>query len=199
VSLAARFWASNRVWITDPDFAVCRGPDTSKDPDRGRLRCLYVVVTADETRKQHESGRTWSEGFDSIRHHEAQVLLSLVTINGGAVNLSDKLPTLNEKGLDLLRRTVAAPRGSAPVPLDLFTSALPACWLQRTPAGFRTLLINWADTAGEVTLDLAPHGIHAVQARNFWTDETIRITGDRVTAKLGPHACQLLDFDRQNN
>lgn len=199
VSLAARFWASNRVWITDPDFAVCRGPDTSKDPDRGRLRCLYVCVDPGETRREFDGGRKWSEGFDTLCHHEAQVLLSLVTINGGAVNLSDKLPTLNEKGLDLLRRTVAAPRGSAPIPLDLFTSALPACWLQRTPAGFRTLLINWADTPGEVTLDLAPHGIHAVQARNFWTDETIRITGDRVTAKLGPHACQLLDFDRQDN
>ena len=199
VSLAARFWASNRVWITDPDFAVCRGPDTSKDPDRGRLRCLYVVVTADETRHAHESGRRWSEGFDTIRHHEAQVLLSLVTINGGAVNLSDKLTTLNARGLDLLRRTVAAPRGAAPLPLDLFSSERPSRWLQPTPAGFRTLLINWGDEPDELSLDLAPHGIHAVKARDFWTDAVVRIADNRVTARLAPHACQLLEFDRARN
>ena len=199
VSLAARFWASNRLWITDPDFAVCRGPDTSKDPDRGRLRCLYVVVRPDETRSAHESGRKWSEGFDTIRYHEAQVLLSLVTINGGAVNLSDKLTTLNERGLDLLRRTVAAPRGGAPLPLDLFDSELVPRWLQPTPAGFRTLLINWEDTERELVLDLEPHGIHAVLGRDFWTGEEVRITGNRVTARLAPHSCQLLDFDRRAN
>ena len=199
VSLAARFWASNRVWITDPDFAVCRGPDTSNDPDRGRLRCIYVMVRPEETRRSFDGKRYWSEGFDSIRYHEAQVLLSLVTINGGAVNLSDNLPTLNARGLDLLRRTVAAPRGGAPLPLDLFETTLVSRWLQPTPAGFRTLLINWGETEQELTLDLAPHGIHAVAARNFWTDEPVVIAGNRVQARLAPHSCQLLDFDRQQN
>ncbi|MDX9862474.1 MAG: alpha-galactosidase [Rhodospirillales bacterium] len=199
VSLAARFWASNRVWITDPDFAVCRGPDTSKDPDRGRLRGLYVFVKPDETGRTIDGKRYWSEGFDSIRHHEAQVLLSLVTINGGAVNLSDNLPTLNERGLDLLRRTVAAPRGGAPLPLDLFETTLVSRWLQPTPAGFRTLLINWGETEQELTLDLATQGIHAVLARNFWTDEHVRITGNRVRARLAPHSCQMLEIDRRQN
>lgn len=194
IALAARFWASNRVWTTDPDFAVCRGPDTSKDPDRGRLRCLYVLVNPGEARRETESGLAWSEGFDTIRCHEAQVLLSLVTINGGAINLSDKLPVLNERGLDLVRRTVAAPRGGAPVPIDLFESTLVARWLQPTPAGFRTLLINWEEQARELVLDLSPYGFQAVNGRNFWTDEPVRITGNRVTARLEPHACQLLDF-----
>ena len=39
-----------------------------------------------------------------------------------------------------------------------------------TDAGFRTLLINWGDEPDELSLDLAPHGIHAVKARDFWTD-----------------------------
>ena len=127
------------------------------------------------------------------------MLLSLVTINGGAVNLSDKLTTLNARGLDLLRRTVAAPRGGAPLPLDLFESERPSRWLQPTPAGFRTLLINWGDAPTELTLDLAPHGIHAVRARDFWTDAVVRIANNSVTARLVPHACQLLEFERAQN
>ena len=199
VTVAARFWASNRVWITDPDFAVCRGPDTSKDPDRGRLRCILIGVEPGETRRTDDSGRPWTEGFDTIRHHEAQVLLSLVIINGGAVNLSDKLTTLNDRGLDLIRRTVAAPRGGAPLPLDLFSSERPSYWLQPTATGFRTLLINWSEKPAELSLDLTPHGIHAVKARDFWTDATVRITDNRVTARLAPHWCQLLEFDRADN
>jgi hypothetical protein len=196
VSVAARFWASNRVWITDPDFAVCRGPDTSKDPDRGRLQCLYVFVMPDETKRGFSPNRLWSEGFDTIRHHEAQVLLSLVIINGGAVNLSDKLPVLNERGLDLIRRTVAAESGGAPLPLDLFSSERPSYWLQPTPKGYRTLLINWSEEPAELSLDLAPHGINATRARDFWTDATVPIKDNRVTATLKPHCCQLLEFKR---
>ncbi|MGI6100690.1 MAG: hypothetical protein ACOYD3_13195, partial [Kiritimatiellia bacterium] len=196
VSVAARFWASNRVWITDPDFAVCRGPDTSKDPDRGRLQCCLIGVSPDETSRTDESGRPWTEGFDTIRHHEAQVLLSLVIINGGAVNLSDKLPVLNERGLDLIRRTVAAESGGAPLPLDLFSSERPSYWLQPTPKGYRTLLINWTEEPAELSLDLAPHGINATRARDFWTDATVPIKDNRVTATLKPHCCQLLEFKR---
>lgn len=193
-SLAARFWASNRLWITDPDFALCRGPDTSNDPELGRLRCVYVFVTPQEQRREFVPGRYWSEGFDTIRAHEAEVLLSLAIINGGAINLADKLYRLNELGLDMVRRTVAAARGSAPVPLDLFESELPTRWWHTIPGGFRTLLINWGDTPQEVVLDLEPLGLQATSGRNFWNDKSVKISGNRIVASLAPHCCQFLEI-----
>ena len=192
VSLAARFWASNTVWVTDPDFCVCRGPETSADPDIGRLRCIYVFVTPEETRRGIRPDYPWSFGFDTILAHEAQGLLSLALMNGGAVNLSDKLYVLNDVGLDLVRRTVAAPHGSAPVPVDLFESDLASKWIQKLPDGYRVLLINWQDTDAEMTFDLSPFGINATKGTNFWTDEDVAISGNVIRATLRAHGCLMV-------
>jgi hypothetical protein len=91
---------------------------------------------------------------------------------------------------------VAAESGGAPLPLDLFSSERPSYWLQPTPKGYRTLLINWSEEPAELSLDLAPHGINATRARDFWTDATVPIKDNRVTATLKPHCCQLLEFKR---
>ena len=194
VSVAARFWASNRVWVTDPDFCVCRGPETANDPDLGRLRCLYVGVKPEETRREAWPGVPWSFGFDTILAGEAECLLSIALMNGGAINLSDKLYVLNDCGLDLVRRTVSAARGSAPTPVDLFESDRASKWFQTIPGGCRVLLVNWEDNEAELSLDLAPFGVNASSARNFWTDETIAVNGNVLRATLRPHSCLMAEF-----
>ncbi len=194
ISVAARFWASNRTWTTDPDFCVCRGPETSTDPDLGRLRCLYVFVEPDEKRRGFNEDLPWSFGFDTIRASEAECLLSIALMNGGAINLSDKLYVLNDRGLDLVRRTVSAARGSAPTPVDLFESDRASKWFQTIPGGCRALLVNWEDEEAELALDLAPFGVNAATARNFWTDGTIAVNGNVLRATLKPHSCLLAEF-----
>ena len=193
VAVASRFWASNRVWVTDPDFCVCRGPETSADPDIGRLRCLYVGVKAEETRREAWPGTPWDFGFDNIRASEAECLLSIALMNGGAINLSDKLYVLNERGLDLVRRTVSAARGSAPTPVDLFESDRASKWVQRIPGGLRVLLVNWEDADAELALDLAPFGVNASRARDFWTDRDVVLAGNVIRASLAPHSCLLAE------
>ncbi len=194
IAVASRFWASNRVWVTDPDFCVCRGPETVNDPDLGRLRCLYVGVKAEETRREAWPGTPWGFGFDTILAHEAECLLSIALMNGGAINLSDKLYVLNDRGLDLVRRTVSAARGSAPTPVDLFESDRVSKWFQTIPGGCRVLLVNWEDNESELSLDLAPFGVNAASARNFWTDETVAIYDNVLRATLRPHSCLLAEF-----
>ena len=194
VSVAARFWASNRVWITDPDFCVCRGPETAADPDLGRLRCLYVFVTPEDTRSGLTPDLPWGFGFDTIRASEAECLLSIALMNGGAINLSDKLYVLNDRGLDLVRRTVSAARGSSPTPLDLFESDRASKWVQTIPGGLRVLLVNWADGGADLSLDLAPFGVNATSGRNFWTDADVPITDNVLRASLPAHSCLLVEI-----
>lgn len=194
VAVAARAWASNRLWVTDPDFCVCRGPETSKDPDIGRLRCLYVFVKPTELSRGPAPDYPWSNGLDSILAGEARCLLSTAIMNGGALNLSDKLYQLNDVGLDLVRRTVSAERGSAPVPVDFFESDIAAKWIQKTPSGFRVLLVNWGDEPCEYSLDYGALGYSASKARDFWTDEVVEFQGNIAKAALAPHSCRLFEF-----
>lgn len=194
VTLGNLFWASNRLWTTDPDFCVCRGPETSKDPKIGQMRCLYVYVKPEEKRRGPYPGYPWSNGLDTILAHEAECLLSLAIMNGGALNLSDKIPVLNERGLDLVRRTVSASRGSAPLPVDLFESEIVSKWIQKTPDGFRLLLVNWDDEEKEMVFDYGALGYRGSKARNFWTDEKVEIRDDTVRTVVRGHGCLMLEF-----
>ena len=189
-SIAGRWWAQGRWWNNDPDFALARGPETSNDPDLVRLKPNHVFVTPEAL----EAAPHWDYVLALMSLKEAQTLLSLVIVSGGAVNLSDDLTKLNDAGLDLLRRTVAAPRGQAGVPLDLFSTVYPARWMQQTASGHRVLLVNWSDERGEFLFDLRSHGISKERGRNFWTDEPVHARGGVITAELPAHGCLLVEF-----
>ena len=186
VSVAGMFWANKRLWINDPDFALCRSLDTSNDPDLQRLNPCLVFCGPDDPFKQENN-----YVLASTHLNEQQVLLSLVLMTGGAINLSDNMPLLNEAGLELARKTVSAESGFGGRPLDMFEHALPVYWTQKLKKGGRVLVINWEDEAKEIPLDwnkLAP-GISEV--KNFWNGKAEKCVS-RI--QLEPHSCRLWEF-----
>ncbi len=187
-SIAARWWAHGRWWGNDPDFALCRGPGTSNDPDLARLRPCFVFVKPEMKEARHEPFV-----LATLSPAEARTLLGLVIISGGAVNFSDDLTKLNSAGLNLLRRTAAAERGDAGVPLDLFEAELPGYWLQRTARGHRVLMINWEDKAVELSLDLGKLGIACGEAMDFWTGRRVAVRRLRITRSLPPRSSILVE------
>lgn len=190
-SIAARFWSHERLWVNDPDFLLCRGEDTSDDPHLHRLKALLPFVRPDDL---NETGFDYMDSLVDLSYREAEVLASLVIAAGGAMNLSDRLTRLNKRGLAMLRRAVQAEKGAAAVPLDLFRSQYPSCWVQRLASGLhRVLLVNWEEGAVSVELDLAKLNVPHRQLRNFWTDESVPIKGGRLAAKLPPHACLFIE------
>ena len=184
-SIATRFWANKKLWINDPDFALCRAFDTANDPDLTRLMPSLVFIPPESTDVNHPG----LFKLVDIYRPQAEILLSLVIAAGGAVNLSDDVTRLNEQGLDMARRTVSAVSGNAAIPLDLFSSALPSYWLQKAGDSFRVLLINWTDEPAEKILDLEQLGLDSAKAVNFWTDEEIKISNGRIAANLAPRSC----------
>ena len=183
-AVAARFWSNKRLWINDPDFALCRAFDTSDDKEINRLQPSLVAVEPENT--DPEAGAFKQV---DIKRPQVEILLSIVLANGGAVNLSDKMYLLNESGLDLARRTVAAELGETAIPLDLFQSDLPACWLQKVGGGHRVLLINWNDEPKEKVFDLNKYGITTSHAVNFWNDQPVKINNHKIEAVLEARSC----------
>lgn len=184
-SVAASFWANKRLWVNDPDFALCRGFDTSDDPDLTRLQPSLVFIEPNDTNPDHPGLFRLVDVF----RPQAEVLLSLVIAAGGAVNLSDKMTRLNESGLDLARRTVSAESGEAAVPLDLFSSKLPMYWVQKIRKGHRVLLINWREESAELTMDLARAGVKGSKAVNFWNDKPVPVKNGKLSVELPPRSC----------
>lgn len=187
ISVAARFWSNKRWWVNDPDFALARTFDTSNDPDLVRLKPCLVFAKADSPHNKH---------FDFVmvdtKEPQAELLLSIVLMAGGAVNLSDNLPRLNGQGLELARRVVAAESGEAGIPLDMFENDKPSRWLQKINAGYRVLLINWQEQEQTLEFDLKGHGIEAVGAVDFWRDTPVAVTDGVIGARVAPRSCLLV-------
>ncbi len=186
ISVAARFWSNKRLWLNDPDFALCRGFDTSNETEINRLQPSFIVVDADDPDPQ-----AGVNNMVDAKRQQLEILLSIVLAASGAVNLSDKMYMLNESGLDLARRTVSAETGETAIPLDLFSSNIPAYWLQKVGKKHRVLLINWNDRTSEMSLDLSKYGINSIKAVNFWNDETVKIKQNRINTILEPRSCLL--------
>jgi len=188
-SVAARFWANKRLWINDPDFALCRGLDTANDPDMTRLLCCLVFITPE---MMTAPGFCEDPLVDEVSRPQAELLLSIVLAAGGAINLSDNMPRLNERGLELARRVVSADSGDAAIPVDLFCSDKPSYWFQKVKNYHRVLLINWNDEPGTYSLDLKQYGIKTGSAVNFWNDEIIPLNDGFISVELQPRSCLLV-------
>ncbi|MBR0459977.1 MAG: alpha-galactosidase [Victivallales bacterium] len=185
-SVATMFWANKRLWLNDPDFAVVRSLETSDDPEMMRLKPLYPFVTPEAT---FIPDQEMALGGDHV--WEMEVLLAIDIMAAGAINLSDNLPRLNERGLQMLRKVVSAASGETGIPLDLFSSQLPAYWLQKVGNAQRLLVINWTDQAQEFPLDWKAYGGKPDSVRNFWTDQIMPAT---LSVSLEPHHSWFVEF-----
>ncbi|MCJ7751219.1 MAG: alpha-galactosidase [Armatimonadetes bacterium] len=183
-SQGAQYWMHQRVWCNDPDFAVCRGPETSVDPDMNRMHAGDIYQRPEKTHVERPP---------FLSEVEARTLLGLVILTGGSVTLSDNLPVLNETGLALLRKTVSAQPGECMRPLDLFDSEVPSLWLQHLgDRGMRLGVVNWSDAPVTRMVDLSTlTGRAWAGISDFWSGEPIA-PATTVTLDLAPHEMRLL-------
>ena len=184
--MAGLFWANKRLWINDPDFALCRSLDTADDPDLQRLNPRLVLCRPDDDYKPQYDFKPVTSKLN-----EQRGLLSLVLITGGAVNLSDSMPLLNETGVELARKVVSAESGYACRPLDLFEHELPVYWNQKLKKGGRVLVINWSDREQEIPLNWNRLAPGASEVWDFWNSRIEKCPGSVV---LEPHSCRLWEF-----
>ncbi|MBO4492123.1 MAG: alpha-galactosidase [Lentisphaeria bacterium] len=197
VSIAARYWSNRKLWVNDPDFALCRCGETSDDPEMKSLHTALFLIDPDDP----ATVSPWYDFKlvnDDVKRPQMEVLLSLVLMAGGAVTLSDRMSRLNESGLDLARRVVSAESGEAAVPLDLFTSEIPSFWFQKLSKGYRVLMFNWQDKERELSINLKPYGIQGLEMSDFWTGKRLSLSRGGVwKAVLPPRSCLLARFDRR--
>ncbi|MBI4977079.1 MAG: alpha-galactosidase [Spirochaetes bacterium] len=186
-SMAARYWMNRVLWWSDPDFAVCRGDDTSDDTDLRRMNPLNVFL---DMKNQNTGMKERWDNF--VTYDEARVLMSLAVVNGGVIALSDKLTRLNERGLDLVRKTVAADDRGRGVPIDLFEHEYPERWVQMNDKGRRYLFVNYADNAKRLTIKSTDIDT-TLQYRDFWTGEPVMLTKDSFTVTISKHSCLFLE------
>jgi hypothetical protein len=174
--LACRLWQHGKLWTVDPDFAIVRCPQTSKDP---YPNSLYK-------RRPLSPGQTYWMAGDEASLPELQVWLSVIFLSAGSAFLSDSISRLTPAGLAALAKLFPA-LPEAARPLDLFLNPIPRFWLGSD--GRRQVLgvFNWSD---EVADSAPPHSIEVPsKGVDIWTGKAIEIG---VDTRMKPRSGWLL-------
>lgn len=178
-----RWWMNGQWWWNDPDMMTVRGPQTSD-----HRTMIYQ-------RKTPFTFGGWLAG-DEFSEKEAQFWATVCLLSGGLITLSDRLPHLNRRGLAILKKILPLMTATAARPVDYWTAAMPAIWVQPTAAeGNRLALLNAYDVTCKVQVDLHEAGwaeTGSLSFRELWSGRVIKSSGGKISIVLPPRTAVLL-------
>lgn len=119
-----QFASQKSIYQNDLDYLIVRGKDTTDEKDTNVLnpsKGKYLNNKTDEFR--------WRDGED-FSYSEAKFWCTVILMSGSSVILSDRLSLLNEKGLDLVRKTVENADFISAIPMDNHGD-LPNIWYKK--------------------------------------------------------------------
>jgi hypothetical protein len=153
-SVLFNYHLQGRLWLSDPDFAVFRGRDTVKP---GMM-------------DWHNHARDDEEVFGL---DEARLWATCLILSGGLIVLGDRLESLNDRGMEIVRKVLTLAGGRAGVPLDP-ESAMPGLVCKRQGGMILLGLLNWQDSPRPLGQALAQRGEDLpARMEEVWTGRTI--------------------------
>lgn len=164
----------------DPDFLVVRGSETADEPLiwEGAPNYTAPKRMADMTDTELFRSR-WRQG-DQFNAIEAETWAYIVALSGGNIFLSDKMSSLNERGISIIQKAfIAVSEECRPIYLK-GDERLPTVF----SADGKTLIVNWSDLPKTVSIDATE--------RDYSSDKPFDLNDDKLTATLLPHESILL-------
>lgn len=159
-----RFYMHKNLFICDPDCLMIRKSENEDDD------CRRFCTRTDE---------------------EILTYMRAAYCCGGIFMISDKLPLMNGKQIDMYSKFFPLNERAAK-PLDLMSAFIPSLLDLGYEGGTRTVgFFNWGER--ETTLTLELDGVHT--AKEHFTDEVYDAT-DKFTITLAPHCSALVKFTK---
>lgn len=165
-----------RLFYIDPDFIVIRGEGTSTEKE----------TTVTDPAKNAPDHPRWRSG-PTFNLTEAQTHVNVVALTGGSVVLSDRIPKLSKKGLELIYKVIDSTEVPAKA-LDLGDNTLASIWYQDVGHEKRLTVINWEDKDAVKSVSFLDEGIKIPeQLKDFWSGEKSSTKDGRLTIPLKAH------------
>lgn len=175
-----QFAVNGRIYRNDLDYLVVRGGDTSADRQTNVL-----MPKAGYTSAHPSDAFVWRAGRD-FSYIEAKTWCAVLLMAGSSVFLGDNLPLLNELGLNLVRKTVAAADFCSAVPV-FGAEKLPAVWYKREFG--KLYIFNFTDEMKEYYIDLKnlmPGCCEKIYT-DLFTEQIYKAAGGILSVMLPPH------------
>ena len=184
-AMAGKWWMQGTLWNNDPDFLIVRAKET----------CELDLLNRKYTSKPLDKKDYWLAGRE-LNLREVRTYAQLIRFSGGDIFLSDDIQTLNEQGIEIIRKILENQIDTAARPIDLFDThdAIPAIWFANTPKPALGIF-NWDDNPKEISVDLDRLGLAARSTPTpFWGDEKFTLCGNTLSANLAPRECAAFSF-----
>jgi alpha-galactosidase len=134
---------------------------------------------------------------------EAKCHMTLEAIMGGLFFFGDKVESLPQERLDLLKNKdiIAVNKlGVHAIPLDLFSGVdVPTIWKLETKDRLIITIFNWFDKDIEKSYDI--HTDFELDSSKYkltelWTKENYKLVGDKLTLNQKPHSVKIIAFEK---
>ncbi|WP_026777277.1 alpha-galactosidase [Polaribacter sp. Hel_I_88] len=134
---------------------------------------------------------------------EAKTHMTLQAIMGGLFFIGDRLETLPDDRLELLKNKEIMEvnkLGVHAIPLDLFSGIdIPTIWKIETEDRLIITIFNWMDTEVTKTYkyksDFELNG-KGYQLKDLWSKEMVPAHKDRLSLKQAPHSVRIMEFKK---
>ena len=174
-----QFAANGKIYRNDLDYLVVRGADTSSDTATNVLNDKKGYNATNLT-----DGFVWRKGTD-FNYTEAKTWCNVILMAGSSVFLGDKLPLLNEKGVNLVRKTVDSADFCAAIPV-FENEIIPEIWYK--PSMQKLYVFNFSDEIKDYVIKLEDLMLRTdVTYTELFTEQEYKPENDVLIFSLNPH------------
>lgn len=177
-SALPQFAANGKLYRNDLDYLVVRGKDTTDD------KMTNVLNGNLGYQKANPKDRFVWRGGEDFSYTEAKTWSTILLLSGSSVFMGDCLPKLNEKGLDLIRKTVLNADFIPATPI-FGDETLPSVWYKKELS--KLYIVNFTDENKEYYVNLKDIGLLDGIYADVFTGEEFSLNGE-TSFSLEPHA-----------
>jgi alpha-galactosidase len=170
-----RGYMHRRLWLNDPD-------------------CL--IVREYHNRKKYDH-------LPSLTLEEIRMLATTMIMSGGALFLGDRLETLSEERLEIIRKVFSLMNGTPAWPLDRMSNEIPKIWI-RSGKGSKEnphllAIFNWYTSPDKVRVKIADLKLDSARkhiCEEVWTEKQMPnlLNNSYFEISLASHTCKLISI-----
>lgn len=179
-SYLPQFASNEKIYRNDIDYLVVRGEDTSDDPKTNVLHPSRGKQRANPT----DTPR-W-RGGDDFSYAEAKSWCTATLMSGSSVFMGDNLPLLNEKGIELVRKTVSNADFKSATPIITADAVVPEIWYKKDSG--KLYVINFSKEDKHYSVPVCDYiGNGYTELKDIFTDSVYKVQDGRLEISLKPH------------
>ena len=174
-----QYAANEKLYRNDLDYLLVRGTDTAVDEQYNVLlpwKGMYANEPTDEFR--------WRDGED-FSYIEAKTWCSIVLMAGSSVFLGDKLTLLNDKGLELVYKTLKNVDFHAAKPVFSGEEGLVEVWRKEQTGS--VYVYNFGEEKKSYEIEIS-NGEYV----DIFTEKRYLVENEKVTLEIDKHDCVCL-------